>query len=112
MYGEANSSNNPLSEQYRLAGLDWAQKNAAASILEETKTAVLSQRMNALGEMPTSKAERLIKGTEDWHKYLKGMVDAREAANLAKVTMEFKRMKYHEWQSMNASRRAEMRMTG
>lgn len=109
MYGSID--NNPLSEQFRLAGIDWAEKDSAARILEESKTAVLSQRMNALGEMPTSKAERLVKATPEWHEYLAKMVKAREQSNFAKVHMEFIRMRYHEWQSANASKRAEMRMT-
>lgn len=112
MYGEQNQTNNLPSEQYRLAGEDWAKKDAAARILEETKTAVLSQRMSALGDMPYSHAERKVKSTDEWQEHLTKMVDARKAANLAKVKMEFMRMKFSEWQSLNASRRAEMRLTG
>ena len=108
MYGRVD--NNPLSEQFRLAGKDWSEKESAAQMLEQSKTAVLSQRMNALGDMPTTKAERLVKATPEWREYISEMVKAREAANFAKVNKEFVKMKYHEWQSMNASRRAEMRM--
>jgi putative sterol carrier protein len=98
-------------EQFRIAAKDWVQKDSAASLLEETKTAVLAQRMKALGDMPVAHAEREVKASPDWLEFIKGMVDARTAANLAKVRMEYTKMKVMEWQSENATRRAEMRLT-
>jgi len=47
-------SNLPLSEQYRLIAKKWVDADAAASILEETKSAYLSSCMLALGDMPVS----------------------------------------------------------
>lgn len=107
----AAHSNQLPSEQYRLAAKDWVQKDSAARLLEEGKTAVLAQRMNALGDMPASHAEREVKASEYWGDYIKQMVEARTAANLAKVRMEWTRMKFMEWQSENANKRAEMRLT-
>lgn len=105
------STNLLPAEQFRLVSKDWVQKDGAARMLEENKTAVLSQRMNALGEMPTSKAERLVKASDEWALYLESMVGARTAANLAKVKMKYVEMMYFEHQSQNASRRAEIRLT-
>jgi predicted transcriptional regulator len=79
-------------------------------MLEETKSAVLSQRMTALGDMPVSHAERTVKGSVEWQDFIKTMVDARTQANLKKVQMEYLRMKFSEWQSENANKRAEMRL--
>ena len=106
------NTNQLPSEQFRIVAKEWVAADAAARILEETKTAVLSQRMNALGDMPVSKAERIVKGSADWTKQMQDMVNAREKANLAKVKMEYYRMKAFEWQSENANRRSEMRLTG
>lgn len=103
--------NLPPSEQFRIAAKDWVQKDSAASLLEETKTAFLAQKMKALGDMPVAHAEREIKASVEWDEYVKGMVEARTAANLAKVKMEYYRMRFMEWQSENATRRAEMRLT-
>jgi hypothetical protein len=103
--------NLPPSEQFRIAAKDWVQKDAAASLIEETKTAFLSQKMKGLGDMPVAHAEREVKASEEWGEYIKSMVDARTAANLAKVKMEYYRMRFMEWQSENATRRAEMRLT-
>lgn len=100
------------SEQFRLAAKDWVSKDGAARMLEESKTAVLSQNMKALGDMPVSSAEREVKSSAEWQHYLKQMVDARTAANLAKVKLKYIEMKYFEHQGQNANRRAEMRLTG
>lgn len=103
-------SNAPLSEQYRLAAKDWVDKDSAASLLEETKSAVLSQKMAALGDMAVSKAELNVKASPEWMDFVVKMVNARTAANLSKVKMEWIRLKFHEWQSENATKRAEMRL--
>lgn len=103
-------TNAPLSEQFRLAAKDWVDKDSAASMLEETKTAVLSQRMAALGDMPVNRAEQIVKASPEWHEWIAGMVKARTTANLAKVKLEWVRMRFQEWQSENATKRAEMRL--
>lgn len=103
-------SNLPISEQYRISAKEWVEADAAANLLEETKSAVLSQHMAALGDMPVSKAELAVKSTAQWHQYLTEMVEARKKANLLKVKMEWLRMRFMEWNSENATRRAEMKL--
>jgi hypothetical protein len=103
-------SNAPLSEQFRLAAKDWVDKDSAASLLEETKSAVLSQKMAALGDMAVSKAELQVKASPEWEEFVTKMVNARTSANLAKVKLEWIRLKFNEWQSENANKRAEMRL--
>lgn len=104
------ATNLPPSEQYRIAAKQWVELDGAARMLEETKTAVLAQRKRALGDMPDSRAETTVKATEEWMDFIKGLVEARTAANLAKVRMEWTRMKFSEWISMDATRRAEMKL--
>ena len=60
------NGNAPISELYRLAAEDWVRLDGAARLLEETKTAVLSQRMAALGDLPVSRAELAVKSTDEW----------------------------------------------
>lgn len=106
----SEQSNLPWSEQFRLAAKAWVELDKAANMLEETKSAVLSQRMIALGDMPVSHAEREVKASAEWQDFIKSMVDARGQANLKKVQMEYLRMKFMEWNSENANRRAEARL--
>ena len=100
----------PISEQFRLVAKEWTQLDAAAHMLEESKSAVLSQKMIALGDMPVSKAEMQVKASLDWIDFIGKMVEARRAANLKKVQMEYIRMKFSEWQSKEATARAERRL--
>lgn len=102
--------NLPLSEQFRIIAKRWVDQDAAASLLEESKSAMLAQRMAALGDMPVSKAEMQIKASDDWHEYIEKMVDERKKASLLKVQLEFIRMRFSEWQSHEATKRAEMKL--
>ena len=103
-------SNLPLSEQYRVVAKAYVDADSAASLLEETKSAVLARMMLALGDMPVSRAEMQVKASDDWLDFVTNMVKAREKAAFMKVKLEYIRMKFNEWQSLEASKRAEMRL--
>lgn len=103
-------SNLPLSEQFRLIAKKWVDADTSASILEETKSAVLSKMMLDLGDMAVSKAEMKVKATPDWIEYVTAMTKARSDALKLKVQLEYIRMKFSEWQSHEATRRAEMKI--
>jgi len=103
-------ANLPWSEQYRIVAKEWVTLDGAARLLEESKTAVQSQMMKALGDKPAAHAERDVKASPDWHDYITKMVDARTQANLKKVQMKYLDMKFMEWTSENANRRVEARL--
>ncbi len=105
------NANLPWSEQFRIVAKEWVDLDRAATLLEETKTLVLSQKIKALGDIAHNRAEAAVKASPEWLDYVTRMVEARSAANLKKVQMEYLRMKFQEWSSENASRRAEMRLT-
>ena len=102
--------NQPWSEQFRIVAKQWVDAEAAASILEDTKSAFLAERMQALGDMPVSKAEMTVKASAEWRDELRSISMHRQVANRLKVQMEYIRMKFMEWQSENATKRAEMRL--
>lgn len=104
------NADKPLSEQYRIVAKKWVDADGAANMLEETKSAVLSRMMVELGDMPVSKAEMQVKASDAWREHITQMVEARSQASLLKVQMEYIRMKFHEWQSHAANRRAEMKL--
>ena len=103
-------SNQPLSEQFRIVAKKWVDADSAASMLEETKSAVLSKWMSEMGDMPVSKAEMAVKASDRWVEYVRSMVEARQQAAMLKVQLEYIRMRFHEWQSHAANRRAEMKL--
>jgi hypothetical protein len=99
-----------LSEQFRLAAKEWVELDAAASMLEECKSAILSQMMADEGDIPVSRAEMNVRATREWREYIGKMVKAREKANLAKVKLKWIDMRFTEQNSREATARAEMRL--
>ena len=79
-------------------------------LLEETKTAVLSQRMAALGDLPVSRAELAVKSTDEWKEFVTSMVEARTAANEKKIEVEYLKMRFAEWNSSEANARIERKL--
>lgn len=104
------NENIPLSEQYRLVAKKWVEADSAASILEETKSAYLAQRMAEQGDMPVSRAEMAVKSSSEWVDYVTNMVEARKRASLLKAQLEYIRMRFSEHQSIEATKRAEMKL--
>ena len=103
-------SNKPLSEQYAEIGAQWVDADAAAEILEQVKSAFLSQRMQLMAGQPLNRAEAMVKSSPEWRDYIEKMVNARKRANLLKVQMETLRMKHREWVGEDANRRVEARL--
>lgn len=102
----------PFSEQYRVAGEDWADKEAAAQLLEDTKSATLAQWIAELGDVPVNRAENTIKAQDRWLELIDSIVYARKAANLAKVHLKVAEMRYYENQAQQANTRTELRALG
>lgn len=103
-------SNLPLSEQFRIVAKKWVDAEAAATILEDTKSAVLAERITALGDMAVNRAEATVKASPEWREHITAIVNARKEANQLKVQMEYIRMRSGEWQSAEATKRAEMKL--
>ena len=105
----------PVSEQFRVVAKKWVDADRAARLMEELKTSTLAEMKNKLivddPKMANNKAEDTAKASQEWREYITEMVNHRSDANLLKVQLEFLRMQFHEWQSANATNRAEMRMT-
>jgi hypothetical protein len=110
---EFNGDNDvPWSEQYRIQGEIWCDAEAAATLLEDCKSAVMAQWQTELGDLPVNRAEQTVKASARWRSYIQDAVDARKAANLAKVRLEATKMKAMEYQAKEANNRTEMRIMG
>lgn len=100
----------PISEQYRMAALDWVAMDAAARMLEEGKTTYLAQQKAGLGDMADAKAERIVKSSPEWADYIKKMVNAKTAANRQRVELDFLKMRHMERNSEEATARSERKL--
>jgi hypothetical protein len=81
----------------------------AATLLEELKTATLSQmmakRMAENPDGPVNRVEMTVKASEEWREYITKMVEARRAANLLKLRIKYVEMRSREHQSDQANER-------
>lgn len=98
------------SEQYRLAAKEWVDLKAAADLLEESKSAFLSQLKISNNGSSMAEKDMLARGSVTYREYVSSMVAARKAANLAHVKVEWIKMRYWEHQSLNANARSEARL--
>jgi hypothetical protein len=103
-------TNYPLSTQYDEISKEWIDADSAANLLEDTKSAFLAQLMLSKGDMPVSKAEMHSKASLEWTEYVKNANEQRKKANILKAQLEVIRMRFYEWQSKEATKRAEMRL--
>lgn len=100
----------PISEQFRIAALEWADLDNAARMLDEGKTTYLAQQKALLGDIPDSHAEKQVKASQPWADYIKNMVRTKTLANKARVEVDYLKMKFQEWQSAEANARSERRL--
>ena len=101
----------PLSEQYRLVAKEWVEAHSAASLMEETKSHTVAYRMSLLGnDVPVGRREMEVKASLEYREYVREMVELRKQADLLKVKLEWVRMRFQEWNSAEASKRAEMKL--
>src|SRR3974390_1121785 len=107
------SDDRPISEQFRVIAKKWCEADHAASLMEETRTAILSEIIAKTIShdiaMPYNKAEMAAKSSADYRVFVSKMVELRKQANLFKVQMEYIRMRFSEQQSAEATARSERR---
>jgi len=105
-----NRNDTPVSEQYRLAALDWVAMDAAARMLDEGKTTYLAQQIHKQGDMPHAKAERIVKASPEWSDYIKKMVNTKTVANRQRVELDYLKMRSMERTSEEANARSERKL--
>src|SRR5262245_13194659 len=89
---------------------DWNDKDAAARLLEDTKSLLFAQKCNALGDMPVNKAEQTIKASIPWHDHVTRIVNAKTAANAAWGEYEYRKVRYEQWKNEEANHRHQSKL--
>lgn len=92
------------------AGEDWADKEAAAQLLEETRKAVLAKLMTESAVASIGGKEMLALADPEYKRFLEGMVMARKAANKARVRYDSAKVLAELRRSQESTRREEMRL--
>lgn len=92
------------------AGDDWADKQAAADLLEETRKSVLAKLMVDAAHTTHSGKEMLALADPEYKRFVEGMVLARKAANKARVRYDSAKVLAELRRSQESTRRAEMNL--
>lgn len=100
----------PISEEFRIVAKAWCEADAAARLLEETKSSLLSKLVMASTEPSIGRAEHAARASSDYTEHIKEMCKAKSEANLRRVQMKFVEMRFSEWQSSDANARRERGM--
>lgn len=106
-----------LTQEVVRLGEEWADKDAAASALEETRKTLLSQLIKDLmlpgaGGKPMSFSLAEVRALADrrYEAHVDMMVEARKEANKARVRYDMGKMKLELLRSLQATMRQEMFM--
>lgn len=93
-----------------VAGEAWADAEAAASLLEETRKSMLSKLMTECAAPSVGAKEMYALADPQYKTFVEGMVKARKAANKARVRYDSARILADLRRSEESTRRAEMTM--
>lgn len=108
----------PISELFRIAGDSWVAAKKKRDLLKGLKDTFLERRKRQLIEdardagerMSKVDAESIVKCSDEWEKYIEGLVEAEEVTESAWVKCQELEMRYGEWQSAEANARKERQM--
>ena len=88
-------------------GLEWADRESAAALLEETRKTVLSECQSDWPEDSNAASEAKALRDPRYKEHLKNMVEARRLANRARVNYDVIRAYEGLFRTQEATRRAE-----
>ena len=97
-----------IHERLRLAGEEWAEKDAAANALEETKPTLLAELANQAVAGSEAAKKNLALSDSAYRLHLTNMVSARKEANRAKVRYETGKIWAELKRTQESTKRAEM----
>lgn len=92
------------------AGEQWADAQAAADLLEETRKSVLAKLSLEAAGGSVAAREMIALASQEYQDFLAGMVKARQAANKAKVRYSSAQVFAELRRSEESTKRAEMRL--
>ena len=92
-------------------GDDYADKNAAASLLEETRKTLLAKLALESTENSMHAKESRARCRPEYKEHVESMVEARRLADRAKVKYQAAQKYSDHLQTLSANERAEMRMS-
>lgn len=100
----------PISEQFRIVSKQWVDADAAALLLKNNKETVFCEMVLAMGDMPITKAERMVRVSQGWKDHLQKIAEARREANLKRAQLEYLKIRERELDRASWNERTEHKM--
>ena len=94
------------------AGTDWADKDAAAKFLDDTRKPVLAQIANTIDVKSMSERESKARAHPDYMEHLLKLKTARKRANLARIKYDAAKKLDSLRQTKESLKKAEMKIGG
>ena len=96
-------------EQYRVKAQEWARTDGEARKLEKMEKIIFSEIVNQ-SEGAISAREHAARANPAYKDASQAAIGARTRANLLKAELEGMEMAWETWRTLNATKRAEMRV--
>jgi hypothetical protein len=91
-------------------GEEWSDRDAAASLLEESRKSVLAELTTLAAGKSMAEREANALAADTYREHIKAMVEARRIANRAKVNYDAARAWIDITRTVEATKRQEMGM--
>jgi len=92
------------------AGIDWADKNGAAGLLEDSKHSILAQIANRFDDKSNAARESKARADAEYLDFLQELMMARKARDTAKVRYEAAKTLASLRQTQESLKKAEMNL--
>lgn len=103
---------NNIIQELNDLGDDWADKNAAAQLLEDSKPSILGEGfLNSEGKSISEK-EYMAKSSDTYKTHCREAVEARRLANRARVKFDAFKTKIELTRTVEANKRQELKTLG
>ena len=98
-----------IAERFRLVAEEWADKDAAYYLLDNTRTSIVGELvLGAMAEGATgTKAEHMARSSESYREHVQKTADAKREAGVLRARMEYLKMRFSMWNSADANARKE-----
>ena len=113
MKASGTNTDQTSSKAYRnliAAGDDWADKKAAATVLEKQEKNLLAKLACQSNEKSEAAKKRFAEASDEYQQYVETMTEARRLADKAKVLYDSIQAGIEIKKDENATKRAEMKL--
>ncbi len=101
--------NDETADSYYRKAKEWAEADGEARMMEKMEKIILSEIVNRC-EGSVAKAEHEARASTRYKEHCTSMIQARTRATVLKAELQAMELAHERWRTVNATRRAEMKI--